>query len=203
MIIKEYPKTVTLTDDTEVVLRLMKSEDKPKLLKFLSGLPREDRLFLKYDVTDPRFIDIWLSECDNERAFTILAERDGEIIGEANLHRSRYAWAKHVGEIRLLVSPDFRRRGLGTILSSEVFHQCLRLGLDKIQVLVMSNQIGALKAFKKLGFKKEAELKDHVMDLEGNKHNLVILTNHIRKLVDKIDDMIRSMELTIEDRVPE
>ncbi len=202
-LLQEYPKTVKLANDTEVIIRVMEEDDKQQLLNFMTALPQEDRAYLKDDVTDPEFIDLWIGESKREGSFTLLAEKEGAIIGEANLHRSRYGWAKHVGEIRVIVAPEHKRKGLGTILARETFHQALRLGLDKLQVLLMPSQVGAIKAFKRAGFKKEAELKDHVIDQDGNKHNLIIMTRSVRKLVQKIDDLISSMELKIEDRIPE
>lgn len=197
----EYPKTVKLKDGTKVTLRLMTKDDKEKLLKFFRELPEEDRLFLKDDVTDPNVIERWIRELNYEKVLPLIAEKDGEIIGDATLHRDIHGWGKHIGEIRVVVARPYQRKGLGAILARELFHQALRIGLHKLQALMMSNQIGAYKAFKKLGFKKEAELKDHVIDLQGNKHNLIIMTNNVRNLVEKIDDLIKSLELSIEDRL--
>ena len=78
----------------------------------------------------------------------------------------------------------------------------MRRGLDKLVAFMMDNQIGAYKAFKRVGFKKEAELKDHVIDLNGKKHNLIIMTNNVRKLMKKMNDVIQSHEFSMEDRIP-
>jgi hypothetical protein len=57
--LRDYPKEVTIKSGEKVILRPMVKEDEQKLLKFFLGLPEEDRLFLKNDVTDPKVIESW------------------------------------------------------------------------------------------------------------------------------------------------
>ncbi len=198
---KEYPKAVILKDGTEVLLRLLTKDDNELLYKFFNQLPKEDRLFLKEDVTDPDVIGRWIENLDYDKVLPLIAEKDGEIVADATLHRDAYGWEKHIGEVRVVVARELQRKGLGAIMVQQLFHHALRRGLDKLQVLVMENQIAAIKAFRRVGFKKEAELKDHVIDLQGKKHNLIIMTNNVRNLVSKIDDLIKSLELKIENRI--
>ena len=200
---KEYPKKVILKDGTEVILNLCTTADKKRLLEFFTSLPREDRMFLKADVTDLTFIDNWVHAIDNQTKIAVIAEKDGKIIAQANLRQEWYGWMRHVGEIRVIVAHEHQRKGLGTILTREMFNQSLKRGLDKLEAFVMDNQIAAIKAFKRAGFRKEAELKDHVMDLDGKKRNLIIMTNNVRRLMRKINDLIREHELQIEDQTPQ
>lgn len=195
---KEYPKLVRLKEGIEATVRLMTKKDRDKLLAFFTALPREERLFLKEDVTDPAVIDGWIRDLNYDKVLPLVAEVDDKIIAVASLHRNLYGWSKHVGEIRVVVAPDYQRKGLGAILAHELFSLAMRMGLEKIMAQMMDNQEGAYKAFKKLGFKKEAVLKDHVIDLQGNKHDLIIMTNNVTNLIEKIDDLIKSHELSIE-----
>ncbi len=195
---EEYPKTLKLKDGTVIRLRLMTPDDLPKLLEFFRGLPQEDRLFLKEDVTNQAVIERWIRELNYDRVLPVLAEAEGKIVGDATLHLQRRGWSRHLGEIRLVVATDFQRKGLGTILAREIFHHAVLRGLQKLQALMMESQIGALKAFEKLGFCKAAILKDHVIDIKGNCHNLVIMTNDVGELWRKIGDLILESEFTME-----
>lgn len=195
---EEYPKTLKLKDGTVVQLRLMSADDLPKLLEFFRTLPEEDRLFLKDDVTSQEVIERWIRELDYDRVLPVLADAEGKIVGDATLHLQKYGWSRHCGEIRLVVARDFQRKGLGTILAREIFHHAVLRGLQKLQALMIESQIGALKAFRKLGFRKEATLKDHVLDLKGNRHDLVIMTNDVAELWRKIGDLILESEFTME-----
>ncbi|TLM98568.1 GNAT family N-acetyltransferase, partial [bacterium] len=85
----------------------------------------------------------------------------------------------HVGEIRMVVARPFQRSGLGTALARSLVRRAVSVGLDKLVAEVVDNQIGAKRAFEKLGFHQEAVLKGHVKDIHGIKRDLVILANDV------------------------
>lgn len=62
--------------------------------------------------------------------------------------------------------------------------------LEKVSAEMMENQYAAIEVFKALGFVKEAVLKNHVMDLNGNKHSLIIMSQDVSSLWEKIRDLI-------------
>ena len=49
-------KNVRLKDDTEVLLRQLKKKDRNRLTAFFRSLPKEDRRYLRVDVTDKETI---------------------------------------------------------------------------------------------------------------------------------------------------
>jgi len=189
--LSEYPKKVTLRGGEQVTLRPLVKEDKKKLIDFFSRVPLEDRMFLKEDVTDKNVIESWIKNINYERIIPIIAEtEDGRIIGDATLHRKLFGWSRHVGEIRIVTDRDFRRKHLGFLLAKEIFHLAMSLKLEKVDAEMMENQHAAIKVFKALGFVKEAVLKNHVIDLNGNKHNLIIMSQNVTSLWEKMGDVI-------------
>jgi RimJ/RimL family protein N-acetyltransferase len=192
-----YPKDVTLGDGTEVTLRLMVREDEDKLLRFFRSVPDEDRIFLADDVTNRAVIRKWVRELDYERVLPILAEKDGDIIADCTLRTNRMGWMRHVGEVRSVVALEYRRRGLATLIISRLIEHAVLMGLDKIVFRAMDTQVGAIKAMEALGFTKEAVLKDHVTDLRGRPHNLIILTNYVAELWRKMEDAILDTEFKV------
>ncbi len=193
-----YPKIIRLKDGSKVTLRPMVKSDVPKLLAFFRKLPEEDRLFLKEDVTDEKVIQRWADELDYDRVFPILAEVGDEIIADATLHPFERGWSRHVGEVRCVVAKEYQRKGLGTILIREMFHRALQRGLHKLQASMPDKQVGAMKAFQAIGFKKEAVLKEHAVDIKGNKHDLVIMTNSVAELWRKISDQLMDSDFSAE-----
>lgn len=192
-----YPKEITLKDGTKVTLRLMVREDEDKLLKFFRAVPDDDRIFLADDVTNRAVIRRWVRELDYERVLPILAEQEGDIIADCTLRTNRMGWKRHVGEVRCVVAMDFRRRGLATIMISRLIEHAVLMGLDKIIFRAMDTQVGAIKAMEALGFSKEATLKDHVTDLRGRPHNLIILSNYVAELWRKMEDAILDTEFKV------
>ncbi len=193
-----YPKIVRLKDGTKVTLRPMVKEDVKKLLAFFQKLPEEDRLFLKDDVTDEKVIQRWADELDYEKIFPVIAEAGGEIIADATLHTQERGWMKHIGEVRCVVAKEYQRKGLGTIMIREVFHRAVQKGLDKLRAVMPVTQVGAMKAFETIGFRREAVLKDHVLDIRGHKHDLVMMTNSVAELWRKISDQLEAMTFSAE-----
>jgi RimJ/RimL family protein N-acetyltransferase len=188
---EDYPKKATLRNETVITLRPMVREDEQELLAFFGRLPPKDRLFLKDDVTDPKVIHSWAENLDYNRVIPVLAVmQDGRIVGDATLHRTRYGWSTHVGEIRLATDPAFRRQRLGRILSREIFFLALVLKLHKVVAEMMEDQEDAKRVISSLGFQQEAVLKDHVRDLEGKYHNLIVMSQDVVGFWRRIEDQI-------------
>jgi RimJ/RimL family protein N-acetyltransferase len=186
--LRDFPKDVTLRDKTIVTLRPMVREDRDGLLAFFRRLSPEDRQFLKDDVTRAEIIEGWARALNYDRVLPILAECEGRIVGDATLHRQLYGWMRHVGEIRVVTDPYLRRRGLGTAMAREIFYLALQFGIDKMVAEMVADQVAAIKVFEKLGFQQEARLANHIVDLQGRKHDLVILTTDIPALMHKMQE---------------
>jgi RimJ/RimL family protein N-acetyltransferase len=178
---KEYPKEVNVKDGTTVVLRPFERKDKDALFAFFAKLPESDRLFLKDNVTDPAVVERWATELNYEKVFPILAWKGNDVIADATLHKNLGGWMKHVGTIRIVIAPEFQRKGLGSVLANELFLNALKSGLEKIVAEMMETQQGAKKVFEKLGFKQEAIFHGHVRDQIGVRHDLLILTKDLEE----------------------
>lgn len=199
MPLKGFPKSVTLRDGTVVTLRLLQAADETALLAFFRRLPAEDRQYLKDDVVHPDVIRSWCRSLDYARVIPVLAEREGEIVGDATLHRQPSGWMRHVGEIRVVTDPFLRRRGLASALAREIFYVALQVGLDKMVAEVVDGQTAVAKVFEKLGFRQEARLAGHILDLHGRKHDLIILTTDIPALMQRMEEMILQTAGSLDD----
>ena len=175
-----YPKKVRLQSGTSVTVRPMVEEDADKLYAFFSRVPREDRLFLRDDVSIRDVIDSWTQELDYEKVLPLVAEVGGNIVGDATLHRRTFGWTSHVGKVRLVIDKDYRGKGLGTVLIEELIDIAKKAGLEQLVAELMSNQTGALSAFKRLGFEKEAVFFNYVKDQMGEERNLVVMIKNLR-----------------------
>jgi len=174
-----YPKTMRLQSGPAVTIRPMVKEDADRLYTFFARVPREDRLFLRDDVSRRDVIDAWARELDYERVLPLLAEAGEKIVGDATLHRRPGGWASHVGKVRIVIDKDYRGKGLGTVLLEELIVVAKKAALELLVAEVMANQTAALAAFKSVGFEKEAVLANHVKDQAGKPHNLVVMIKNL------------------------
>ena len=184
------PKTIQIKDGTKIVVRPLSKQDGPALLKFFTSVPEEDRLFLKDDVTKKEIIDRWVTELNFDKVLPIIAEKDDVILGDATLHFNRYRWQLHMAEIRCVVAREYQQNGLGTALMRELVFAAQARDVSKIRANMMDTQISAQRAFQRLGFQKEAELKDFLIDNGGNKHNLILMVNDVSAMWEKMDDLL-------------
>jgi len=175
-----YPKKVRLQSGTSVTIRPMVKEDADKLYAFFSRVPREDRLFLRDDVSIRDVIDSWTQELDYRKVLPLVAEVGGNIVGDATLHRRTFGWTSHVGKVRLVIDKDYRGKGLGTVLIEELIDIAKKAGLEQLVAELISDQTGALSAFKRLGFEKEAVFFNYVKDQVGEERNLVVMIKNLR-----------------------
>ncbi|MCI0437915.1 MAG: GNAT family N-acetyltransferase, partial [Chloroflexi bacterium] len=158
--LKRYPVTVTLEDGAELTIRPLEKRDKIPLARFFQAIPEEDRFYLKENVAAPEVIHGWIDNMDYERAIPIVALYGDKIVADATLHRSRAPARRHIAELRIVVDPEFRGRGLGTRLVDELIELARALGLDKVFFeLVDRREMGAIRSAVRVGFEEVAVLK--------------------------------------------
>ena len=179
----DYPRSLCL-DGTNVTLRTMDEGDRDAMVAFARALPEEDLLFLRMDITQPAVVDEWIAAISSGRRFSVLAEDKGEIVAYASLNRQDLSWARHLGEIRVIVGPDYRGSGLGSVLAHEIVSLARHNGLTKIVAQMARQQSGARRVFQKLGFNVESLLADWVIDRDGRTHDLLIMSFDVTGLTD-------------------
>ena len=178
---RSYPRRV-VTEAGEIEFRLMSQADEAAVLDFARQLPVHDLLFLPRDISEPKVLAAWIKEIERGAITSLLAVKAGRVVGCGTLVRDALSWSPHVGEIRNVVSPDVRGQGVGRALSQETFALALSVGLEKLLVQMTVDQTGAIAIFEGLGFKAEALLHDHVRDLAGKKHDIVVLAHDVAKV---------------------
>jgi RimJ/RimL family protein N-acetyltransferase len=178
---RSYPRQVKL-DAGDVEFRLMTRADEASVLDFAQKLPPHDLLFLPRNISQPKVLSAWINEIERGGITSLLAVKDGKVVGCGTLVRDPHSWSPHVGEIRMVVSHDVRGQGVGRALSQETFALALGAGLEKLSVQMTVDQQAAIALFESLGFRAEALLRDHVRDVEGNTHDIVVLGHNIAQV---------------------
>lgn len=193
----EYPKNIQLKDESQVMLRLLTEDDLDSLLEFYRSIPESDRLFLRTDVTERRNVELRFGRLDYDTVYPILAIINDRIIGIGTLFRAEFGWKRNLGEVRVLIAPDFQRKGLATIFIRELFFHALRMKIYKLQAEMIEGQESAIAAFERLGFRREATLKKHVTDIRGRRRDLVIMTLDIEDFWYLLEDFIEGRDFRI------
>ena len=90
-----------------------------------------------------------------------------------------HGWSRHVGDVRIVVDPDHRGRGVGQALARHAVLEALELGVAKLVVEVIADQEALIAMFVALGFEPEALLIDHVRDRSGELRDLLVLAHTV------------------------
>ncbi len=183
-------KTETLKDGATVTIRELRLDDLDQLMKFYRALPLEDRKYLRIDVTKRRIVVQRLRRMEAGEVIRIIALHNEEIIADGALELSGEQWVKHRGEIRLIIARPFQKKGLGKIMLRELYFIALQQKMEIIVAQMMRPQVGAQKILRKLGFREETLLPDHVKDIEGTVQDLIIMSCNVKDFIQDLDQFI-------------
>jgi RimJ/RimL family protein N-acetyltransferase len=178
---RSYPRHVK-TSGGDIEFRLMSRADEAAVLAFAQKLPTHDLLFLPRNISQPKVLSAWINEIERGAITSLLGVKGDTVVGCGTLVRDPHSWSPHVGEIRMVESPDVRGQGVGRALSQETFALALGVGLEKLSVQMTVDQQAAVALFESLGFKAEALLHDHVRDVGGKKHDIVVLGHNVAQV---------------------
>jgi RimJ/RimL family protein N-acetyltransferase len=178
---RSYPRHVN-TEAGPIEFHLMSRADETAVLDFARQLPSHDLLFLPRNISQPKVLSAWINEIERGAITSLLAIKAGKVVGCGTVVRDPHSWSPHVGEIRMVVSLDVRGQGVGRALSQETFALALGAGLEKLSVQMTVDQRAAIALFESLGFKAEALLRDHVLDVEGKTHDIVVLGHNVTQV---------------------
>ena len=157
-------------------IRQLEQRDREDVKRFIARVPEGDRTFFKENVDDPEVLEAWVRP-GSDRAIAIDDERVLGYVAVVPLQ----GWSSHVGEVRVIVDPDARGRGIGRALARHAVLEALNLGLTKMVVEVVADQEATITMFRSLGFDPEALLADHVRDQAGDLRDLMILAHSVEQ----------------------
>jgi ribosomal protein S18 acetylase RimI-like enzyme len=139
------------------------------LAAFFGRLPESDLTFIKEDVS-PTALAAW----PDAAGWRWVDVDDGTVNGLGAL-LPLAGWSDHVAELRLVVDPATRGRGIGRGLAQHAVAHAVRSGLLKVVVEVPAAQERITEMFLDLGFTGEALLRDHFRDRTGRLQDLIML----------------------------
>ncbi len=171
-----YPKVYRAKDGRAIVVRPSAAEDINPLLEFFSRLPEDDRLHLRVDVTQREVMRRRMLPRPHWEVVRLIGEFGDRVVAESSIAHRTYGFESHVGEVRVLVAPDFRGTGLATYLGRQLFAHAMLMDLQKVQACMMADDELAQRFAERLGFEPEGVLNSFVKDVQGNNHDLMVMS---------------------------
>jgi ribosomal protein S18 acetylase RimI-like enzyme len=175
-------KHVKINDCRTILIRRPKMSDLKQLKDYINSLVDEDapiqvneRLSLK---AERSWLKDSLIKIRKNKAHLLVAELDKKIVSVVNLTKGT-GRSSHVADYGVSVLKEYRRLGIATAVTKYILTIGKRDKTIKVIMLrVYEKNTGAIKMYKKLGFKKVAKLKkrvkykgrlvnEFIMDFEG------------------------------------
>ncbi len=179
---ERYPKEVILKDRKEIILRPVEDKDEKHLLDFYQNLHLKYRSFLKEDPCKPEIIRKWIHNQKMGKALSVLALYKDRIIGNAVLLLRPFGGRKHVGRLRIILSPDFSGKQLGTWMVFDLTKRSMEIGLEKIRAdFVVGIEDTTIKAFRNMDFVEVGLLTNYIQDEDGNYYDYQIMIKQLHK----------------------
>jgi L-amino acid N-acyltransferase YncA len=182
--IKNFRDVITLKDGVNVLLRPMTADDQPQLVDLFAPISEEDARYLRNDVKDAAVIQSWCEELDYARVLPLLALVKDRVVGEATLH-FRAGPKRHLGEVRIYLAKDFRRRGLGSKMLNKLIDLARKQDLYTLVAEIVADQSKVIKAFQNLGFELRCVYADYFMLPDGDTRDVAILMYGLRPDIDE------------------
>ena len=116
-------------------IRPVQPDDQAALIAFFHRMPEADRTFFKEDVDDPDVVTSWA----RPGGARVIAVEGGEVLGSVAVV-PLHGWSSHVGEVRLVVDPERRGRGIGRALAQRAVLEAMEMSLAKLVVDVIASR---------------------------------------------------------------
>jgi len=177
--IKTFREMITLKDGALVLLRPMVEEDRPYLDQLYLSASDDDVRYLRDNVKDESVLQSWCDNLDYNVTLPMLALIKDHAVGSGVLHFNKGP-KRHVGEVRIFLAKDFRKRGLGTKMVRVLVDIARRQGLSLLVVEVTSDQPKVVHAFGQIGFIAHCTLEDYFMFPDGDCADVVLMTMELK-----------------------
>ncbi len=174
-------KQSVLINGEMVILRLMEKSDSAEMISFFCALPEHELESLRHDVQDPTVISRWTEFLDYRRVLPLISldEMSQRIVGIGTLHFMRGVH-RHIAEIRVVVSREYRKLGLGSVIIKELIQIGTQLGLHFIQAEILTDNQLAIRAFRQLGFDYLCGMDGYFMARNGQTQNVAFMLKRLR-----------------------
>lgn len=172
---ERFPMEAALRDGTRLLVRPFRHDDTAALFEFFQRLPEATRRFAWDDLSDRNLVESWGENLDYDKVFPLLALDGTKVVADATLHRRKGSPLRLVGRIKWTIDPDYRGRGLGTLLVQEFTRIAMHRGLRHLVSMLISDlERDAVNTLEELGFTRHT-IPNYGTDPDGSQHDMVMM----------------------------
>lgn len=172
-------------DKTVTTFRKPRMSDVKALVNFINDVVEEGAQILrdkKVTLSEER---VWLENqikaIRNGKLILLIAEKDGKIIATCEV-RKRKSKMIHIADFGVAVRKGYRQKGIGEAISRQVLKEAKKSKIEIIKLKVFEDNKPAKYLYSKLGFAKEAVLKNEIK-VDKNYKNLISMSLYLKKIL--------------------
>lgn len=182
--LRNFRDIVTLADGARILFRPMTKGDQSFLYELYSSISDEDLRYFRHNVKDQNVLKDWIEELDYNKTIPLLAFVKDHPVGNATLHFGEGP-RRHIGEIRIYLTRDFRKRGLGLKMLKAIIDIGHKQGLHILIAEVIADNIKLIKAFEMIGFKQQCTLDNYFMFPDGECIDVKLMLMSLKSKLDE------------------
>lgn len=182
--LRNFREIVTIADGTRILLRPMTQGDQTLLTELYSSIKDEDLRYFRHNVKDPNILKGWIEKLDYNQTIPLLALVKDHPVGNATLHFGEGP-RRHIGEIRIFLTRDFRKRGLGMKMLKAIIDIGRKQGLHILIAEVIAENVKLIKAFEMIGFKQKCALDNYFMFPDGECIDVILMAMPLKIKLDE------------------
>lgn len=142
-----------------VEVRPVRPRDVRQVLDLVRSVAAEGRFIRTEEVPwSPRELRRQFRRSWTSTSARLVALADGVVVGDLGIKREEHAVLRHVAELGMAVSREWRGRGVGSALLAEAFRWARWAGVEKVSLTVYPHNEAARGLYRKFGFEEEGRL---------------------------------------------
>lgn len=164
-----------LKSGATAIFRLFSKEDLDDIWQVFNQVVNECKYIPVINPVTSRFEkENWYFRQKEEDNIVVVSEIDGKVIGQCMIEHIGWDAAYHVGELGIIISPDYRNLGIGLYLIQEALNVAHKKPFEKIILSCFHTNLRALTLYKKLGF-QEVGYREQQFKLNGTFYDEVLM----------------------------
>ena len=149
-------KEIQLKNNVSALLRSPTEQDAEQMVEYLKTVCAETPFLVREpeeaEIPQEKERRLLKNIADSENDLMIACVIDGRIVGNCNLNRQTKLRMRHRADIGIAIFEEFWGLGLGRIMLSELICLAEELGIEQLELEVISENERAIRLYESLGF---------------------------------------------------
>jgi L-amino acid N-acyltransferase YncA len=140
--------------------------------------------YFRHNVKDPALLQGWCDRLNYDKVLPLLALVKDHAVGSGSLHLFEGP-KRDIGVVRLFLTKDYRKRGLGMKIIRVLVDFARRQGLAILTAEIIADKTKVIRAFEQIGFVSQCTLEDYFMFPDGDCSDVVLMTMCLKPRTDE------------------